>query len=85
VLFFCYDLAKYIAKDRALNFDYEQVAPGPKCFTQQQLQAELTKCLRQQQDDYVAGREQVRDQMFASHDDQAAVRIAAEILTRFCH
>lgn len=70
VLFFCYDLDSYLSK-WDLNFEYDDVTPGPKCFNSDQLIEELEKILRGE-DKYIGDRERVKN-IFYSKDNQQLV------------
>lgn len=70
VLFFCYDLQAYL-KAWDLNFEYDEVTPGPKCFTSDQLIEELEKFL-QGKDEFAEDRERVKN-IFYSKENQCPV------------
>lgn len=70
VLFFCYDLLEYLQK-WDLNFEYDEVTPGPKCFTSDQLIEELEKLL-QGKDEFAEERERVKN-IFYSKENQCPV------------
>jgi len=75
VIFFPYDYEKYIQKDRDLLFDYDWITPGPKCYSQDELQKTLSDCILGQKDDFVANREEIKNLAFKYKDGNASRRI----------
>lgn len=70
VVFYCYDLAEYLT-NWDLNFDYDYVTPGPKCFDTNQLIKELEN-LMQGKDEFGEERQRVK-RVFYSPENQGPV------------
>jgi len=75
VLFFCYDYEKYINQDRELQFDYDWITPGPKCFTQEELEAEIDSVLVKNTDPFRSKREEIFKMAFDDNKGDASKRI----------
>jgi len=75
IVFFPYDLEKYIREDRNLKYDYNWVTPGPKCTNQTDLQALITKCIAADEDTYRRKRREIFDMSFSHKTGCAAERI----------
>lgn len=75
LIFFPYDYQKYTEKDRDLIVDYEWFTPGPKCYTQSELEAAIARMLVEKQDDYKARRQEILDVACTYQDGNAAMRI----------
>lgn len=75
VLFFCYDYEKYITQDRELQFDYDWITPGPKCFTQEELEAEIDAALVNKKDTFKGKREEIFKMAFDDNKGDASKRI----------
>jgi CDP-glycerol glycerophosphotransferase (TagB/SpsB family) len=82
VIFFPYDMGKYIKSDRALQFDYDSMTPGPKCFTQNELQEEIEKVMIRKDDAYVLKRQEVLRKTFKFCDGLSSERIIDTLLNR---
>ena len=74
VLFFPYDLERYLKDDRRMYVDFQEMTPGAMCFTFAELMAELERVL-DGVDDYRQARLRVRGEAFASSDGGALERI----------
>jgi len=68
VVFYCYDYEDYVTSDREMYYDYEEVTPGPKPRTFDQLLESLDQLI-QGQDEYKADRERVLN-IFYSKENQ---------------
>jgi CDP-glycerol glycerophosphotransferase len=75
IVFFPYDYEKYTTKDRDLLFDYNWITPGPKCYSQDDLEEAITKCLAAANDTFAARRKEIRDLAFKFADGCASERI----------
>ena len=59
LVFFAYDYEKYIMSDREIQFDYNWITPGPKCFKQQELEHVLYQILINGHDEYAEHRKEI--------------------------
>jgi CDP-glycerol glycerophosphotransferase (TagB/SpsB family) len=75
VLFFPYDMHKYIKHDRPLQFDYDSITPGPKCFTQTELQEEIERIITKGNDIYAHKRHAALKKTFKHCDSLSSERI----------
>lgn len=74
VLFFAYDYQKYVEQDRDIQFDYNWITPGHKCYTQEELQAEIIQILNGN-DRYQERRAEILEIAFKHKDGQACERV----------
>jgi CDP-glycerol glycerophosphotransferase (TagB/SpsB family) len=82
VVFFPYDMHKYIKSDRALQFDYDSMTPGPKCLTQDELQEELERIVVEKKDIYADKRQRALSMTFRYCDGKSSERIIDMLLKR---
>lgn len=82
-VFLPYDLEKYISRDRAMFYPFEEMAPGPKPTDQAGLFAALEAILVNGQDDHAEDRKTLTDRLFTHHDGNAAQRIADRMVKAF--
>jgi CDP-glycerol glycerophosphotransferase (TagB/SpsB family) len=75
VVFFPFDYDNYVGSERPLQFDYETVTPGTKCFTYNELEADLKKTLVDGIDDYKDARREVVKKFFDTLDGNSCDRI----------
>lgn len=75
VIFFPFDHSNYVNGERALQFDYDEVTPGKKCFTYNELEAELNKTIVDGIDDYRELRKVVLKKFFDAADGKSCDRI----------
>lgn len=75
VVFFPFDYKHYVNSERALQFDYEDVTPGKKCFTYNEFEAELKKIIIKGIDDYKKPRKEVLKKFFDTRDGKSCDRI----------
>lgn len=68
VLYYCYDYDEYITSDREMYFEYEDVTPGPKCRTFDDL-LESMQMFMEGKDEYKEERERVLN-IFYSKENQ---------------
>jgi CDP-glycerol glycerophosphotransferase len=78
VLFYAYDLATYLAEERPMYFDYDEMTPGPKSFDMQHLVAAMS-AVAKGEDDWRDGRAKVRSLVFEHQDGMAAERLLGEL------
>lgn len=71
VIFYCYDLQKYLTKSNEMYFEYEDVTPGPKAKDFDALMQALYDAVNHQ-DGYRQERKRVLD-IFYSEENQAPV------------
>jgi CDP-glycerol glycerophosphotransferase len=74
VIFFAYDYKKYLEKDRDIQFEYDWITPGPKCYSQSELQHEIIQCLNGV-DAFGEKRREIAQIAFEYHDGNASKRI----------
>ncbi|OGH95890.1 MAG: hypothetical protein A2039_03185 [Candidatus Melainabacteria bacterium GWA2_34_9] len=75
VLFFPYDYEKYISSDRAIQFDYNWITPGPKCYNQGELLQEIENLLINNIDNYKEKRDEIKNLAFKDPDGNSSERI----------
>ncbi|WP_319467862.1 CDP-glycerol glycerophosphotransferase family protein [uncultured Pseudodesulfovibrio sp.] len=75
VVFFCPDYDRYVTNNRKLQFPYEEMTPGPKCRTQDELHAALAKAASGD-DGYEQERIALRDKAFLHPDGDSSRRVA---------
>jgi CDP-glycerol glycerophosphotransferase (TagB/SpsB family) len=64
IVFFPYDYEKYTSKDRNLKYDYFWITPGPKCYTQDQLEETVGRILFQGEDHFMQKRKEIMELSF---------------------
>lgn len=74
ILFFSPRVEEYQRDQRTLYFDYDELTPGFKCRTQEELLADLDRCLSGE-DDYREERRALRLRTFNDPDGNASERI----------
>jgi CDP-glycerol glycerophosphotransferase (TagB/SpsB family) len=82
IIFFPYDMGKYIKSDRALQFDYDSMTPGPKCRSQNELQEEIERTIIQGNDIYARKRQEVLNKTFRYCDSFSSERIIDTLFRR---
>ena len=80
VVFFCHDLATYLADERSMYFDYAEMTPGPKVTTVEELAAALA-LIAAGGDSWRAERERVRSLVFEHTNGRAADRLLDELFS----
>lgn len=75
VAFFAYDYEYYVNQNREIQFDYDWITPGPKCYNQTELEREILKVLINGQDDYIQKRKEIMDLAFKYQDGNSSERI----------
>ena len=86
IVFFAYDLGRYLAKDREMFFPFEEMTPGPVATTQEAVLEELHRILEDGHGAHQIERQELRDRLFAHRDAGSSERIcryiAEELLPR---
>lgn len=82
IIFFVYDLDSYVSGDRALLFDFDQMAPGERCSTQDELERTIVKLSINSRDDYAEHRRTVRELVFDHRDCYASQRLWENLVAR---
>lgn len=75
VIFFPYDYEYYVQQNREIQFDYDWITPGPKCYTQDDLEKEILQILIKNEDGYIQKREEILDLAFKYKDGNSSERI----------
>lgn len=75
VVFFPYDYEYYVTQNREIQFDYDWITPGPKCYNQAELENEIVKILIKGEDDYSQKRKEILDLAFKYQDGNSSARI----------
>lgn len=75
VIFFPFDYTHYVNGERALQFNYDEVTPGKKCFTYDELESELKKTVVNGIDEYRESRKDVIKIFFDTADGKSCDRI----------
>ena len=74
IIFFPFDYEKYVTRDRELYFPYEEITPGPKARTLQELMQTLKGVIRGK-DEYASFRKKVRELTYTYQDGKSAERV----------
>ena len=79
IIFYCFDLQTYMAVDRELNFDYNEVTPGPKCFNLDEVAHWIQRFL---EDDslYKKERKEMKDKFHRWQDGLNSKRVSETIM-----
>ena len=64
IVFYPYDGEEYLGEERELLLDYEQVTPGPVCYSQKDLEQQLYSLLVEGYDAFASEREVLREKVF---------------------
>lgn len=75
LIFYPYDLARYVADERRLLFSYQQMTPGPVAMSFDRLLALIAETLAGIENDWPGQRRRVRDLVFDHPDGQASRRL----------
>jgi len=85
ILFYPYDLDEYQRLSRTLYDPYDQVTPGLKAYTPEELERQVVRLLSRYDEVAASGRAPraaVRERFFEFHDDRASERLLSVLLTR---
>lgn len=74
IIFFPYDLKRYLSKDRELYFDYNKFTPGPKANNCNEL-LEWIKYFLEGNDEFAKEREKIKNICFKYKDGHSSERI----------
>lgn len=83
IVFFPYDQEEYIENERALQYNYNDITPGSKCFDTPQLMNELDKILIDGIDNYREERDKVRQMFYKYNDGESCERVWNYIKRKF--
>jgi CDP-glycerol glycerophosphotransferase len=78
IIFFPYDIEKYLKQDREFYFNYDEVTPGVKVRSIE----ELVRCIEatlHNDDHYAEIRKKLADRFFTHRDGRSAQRVASSI------
>lgn len=79
IIFYPFDIEKYLNDDREFYYEYEQVTPGPKVTTKEELYNEMLK-IRESVDIYSQKRGEINAIFNAYSDGQNSKRVFNEII-----
>jgi CDP-glycerol glycerophosphotransferase (TagB/SpsB family) len=80
IVFFPYDLEKYLSQDRAMYFDYETMTPGAKCRTYEELELAIKKSFNDSSpDEYAEMRKNIRGYAHDHVDSQSHKRLFSSL------
>ncbi|MDR3362457.1 MAG: CDP-glycerol glycerophosphotransferase family protein, partial [Desulfovibrio sp.] len=79
IVFFAYDLRRYLAKDREMFFPFEEMTPGPVAVTQAGMLEEARRILEDGRDAHGQARRELRERLFTHADAGASERICRYI------
>ena len=82
IIFFPYDYAQYTTDDRQLLFDYDEMTPGKKCYSQKELEQAMCDVLSGV-DDYKKSRRIVFEKVFDREGSGASAQIWDYIKTNY--
>ena len=83
VLFFPYDINEYLKEHRMIQFDYFEMTPGPKAYTQDELMGWMAHFLLQNKDGYQTERRNIAKLAYDHIDSSAWQRIEKSIESLF--
>ncbi|ABB37240.1 CDP-glycerol:poly(glycerophosphate) glycerophosphotransferase [Oleidesulfovibrio alaskensis G20] len=83
VVFFPYDLEKYLACDRAMFYRYEDMSPGPRPVNEPELFEALFRVCKGGEDPWREERNALCAKLFSACDGHAAGRVARLMRSRF--
>jgi CDP-glycerol glycerophosphotransferase (TagB/SpsB family) len=75
IVFYPYDRKEYVDNERHLLLDYDNFTPGPKCYSQSELEGEIARHLIDGVDDYKQKRDEIRSKLFQYMDGQSSCRL----------
>ena len=75
IIFFPYDIDEYTDNERQLLIDFGQVTPGPKVYSQEELNKELHAHIVEGKDWYNLQREEQRKKFFKYRDGKSSERL----------
>ena len=75
IVFFAYDLQRYLAKDREMFFPFESMTPGPVVTRQADMLEAVRRVAEDGHDQHREARQALRDRLFDHQDAGSAERI----------
>lgn len=75
IVFFPYNLERYVESQSGLLFDYKTTAPGPICYSQEHLQETIASFAPGRTDEFANKRAEIRKLAFKYKDGKASERI----------
>ncbi|OGI00296.1 MAG: hypothetical protein A2Y25_01555 [Candidatus Melainabacteria bacterium GWF2_37_15] len=85
VLFFPYDYDSYVTNNRAIQFNYNWITPGSKCYSQNEFLQEINNMLTSNIDNYQEKRIEIKNLAFKNPDGNSCERIWNYIEATFLH
>jgi len=79
IIFFPYDMEKYIKMDRQLDFDYDKFTPGPKCYNQKEVILNISNIVIKKNDPYRKHRGKILNISYKHLDGLASERIQKHV------
>jgi len=79
IIYFPYDIKEYLEDHRKLQFDYFDMTPGPKAYTQAELIMLIEKIIIKKEDQYQVKRQEIFDIAFKHQDGLSYKRIEQAI------
>ncbi|MCG2753479.1 MAG: CDP-glycerol glycerophosphotransferase family protein [Desulfobacteraceae bacterium] len=81
IVFFAYDLESYLNHDREMYFDYDDMTPGAKCYTYDELEIQLESIVRRGcEDGYAEMRSRICSYAHDHKDNKATQRLIVDCL-----
>ncbi len=78
MIFTPFDLENYIKNDRELYYDYNEVTPGPKCYSWLEVKNEI-ECILNGQDHYEIQRDKINKKFNKYSDFKNTKRLASQL------
>jgi CDP-glycerol glycerophosphotransferase (TagB/SpsB family) len=85
IIFYCFDLETYLARERGMYYQYEDVTPGAKARTLDELIEELGIALTDRTDKFRNMRHEVTSMFYTYIDGGSSLRTIREIRALQCH
>ncbi|UZP66897.1 CDP-glycerol glycerophosphotransferase family protein [Desulfovibrio mangrovi] len=83
IIFYAYDLAKYMAVNRELLFDFDTMTPGHKATTQDELYSAIENIVVNNNDSFANDRNKLKELSFSNIDGNSAKRLAEHIISTY--
>ncbi len=78
IFYYCFDINDYVLMDRELYWKYEDITPGPKIYSFEELLSSLKQVVEQKIDIYKIDRKRVRDMFY--DPDMSQKKASPEII-----
>lgn len=75
IIFYPYDFENYIKNNRSIQFDYEWITPGIKCYNEKELIDSVCQILIKNTDTYKNKREEILNIAFSYKDNKSSKRV----------